>query len=115
MDIERAKVLLTALADGVNPITGELLPSYDSCNQAEIVRALHTAVTTLEKAAKRSSKPQPDNAGKPWTEEEEGNLVSSYRSGKTASEIAAEHNRSKGAIASRLVKLGIVSFKEEVK
>ena len=115
MDIERAKDLLTALADGVNPITGELLPSYDSCNQAEIVRALHTAVATLEKAAKRASKPLPDNAGKPWTVEEEARLVASYRSGKNGAELAAEHNRTKVAIASRLVKLGIVSFKDEVK
>lgn len=115
MDIERAKDLLTALADGVNPITGELLPSYDSCNQAEIVRALHTAVTTLEKAAKRSSKPQPDNAGKPWTVDEEAKLVDSYRTGKTGAELAAEHNRSKGAIAARLVKLGVISFRDELK
>ena len=115
MDIERAKDLLTALADGVNPITGELLPSYDSCNQAEIVRALHTAVTTLEKAAKRAAKPQPDNAGKPWTVEEEAKLVASYRSGKSGAELAAAHNRTKGAIAARLVKLDIISFRDELK
>ena len=36
MDILRAKELLAALADGVNPFTGEILPDDDSCNQAEI-------------------------------------------------------------------------------
>lgn len=32
MDIERAKELLTALSAGVNPLTGEVLLEYDSCN-----------------------------------------------------------------------------------
>lgn len=38
MDIIRAKELLTMLADGVNPLTGEVLSDEDSCNQVEIVR-----------------------------------------------------------------------------
>ena len=29
MDIQRAKELLTLLADGVNPVTGEILPEDD--------------------------------------------------------------------------------------
>ena len=49
MDIQRAKELLKMLADGVNPLTGEVLDYNDSCNQGEIVRALNTAVTELEK------------------------------------------------------------------
>ena len=33
----------------------------------------------------------------------------------TGAELAAEHNRSKGAIAARLVKLGVISFRDELK
>ena len=44
MDIERAKELLSALADGVNPLTGEVLSRSDSCNQVEIFRALQTVL-----------------------------------------------------------------------
>lgn len=33
MDINQAKEMLYALADGVNPVTGEILPPEDSCNQ----------------------------------------------------------------------------------
>ena len=44
MDITYAKELLEMLADGVNPITGEVLPESDSCNQPDIIRALHLAV-----------------------------------------------------------------------
>ena len=57
MDIERAKELLAVLADGVNPITGELLSDDDSCNQVEIVRALHTAVYTMENALNKKTRP----------------------------------------------------------
>ena len=32
MDIEYAKKVLSVLADGVNPITGEILPATDSSN-----------------------------------------------------------------------------------
>ena len=44
MDICHAKELLTVLADGINPLTGEVLPSSDSCNQVEVVRALHAVL-----------------------------------------------------------------------
>lgn len=115
MDILRAKELLAALADGVNPFTGEILPDDDSCNQAEIVRALNTAVIELDKLAARKARPQQENAGKPWTEEEEERLVKEFWSGSTANEMAKLHNRSKGAVASRLVRLGLVSDKYAVK
>lgn len=39
MDILRAKEIIGGLADGVNPLIGEILPPEDPCNQADIVRA----------------------------------------------------------------------------
>lgn len=41
MELERARTLLTELADGVDPLTGECLPSDSVCNRPEIIRALH--------------------------------------------------------------------------
>lgn len=106
MDIIRAKELLSVLADGINPLTGEVLPENDSCNQVEIVRALHTAVTELERIAKRRAKPQPENAGKPWTKEEEEEIKIAYRNGIKVSEIADRHKRTRGSIVTRLVRMG---------
>ena len=37
MDITRAKELLSALADGIDPFTGELLPQNHVCNQPEMI------------------------------------------------------------------------------
>jgi hypothetical protein len=106
MDIQRAKEIIVALADGVNPLTGELLQSSDSCNQPEVVRALHTIIRELEEHTFRNEKPIPENAGNPWTPEEEEQIISKYRGGMSCREIAKLHKRTKGAIQSRLKKLG---------
>lgn len=115
VDVLRAKELLAGLADGVNPLTGEVLSDDDSCNQAEIVRALHVAVQELDKAVKRSSKPLPENAGKPWSSDEERTLVSEYRAGQKGTDIAKSHQRSKEAVAARLVRLGEISDRYALK
>ncbi len=57
MDIARAKELLSGLADGIDPLTGKLLPGDSVCNQAEIVRALHTVLSALPSVAKKEKLP----------------------------------------------------------
>ena len=47
MDVQRAKELLMVLADGIDPLTGDVLPDDHVCNKGEIVRALHCAVEEL--------------------------------------------------------------------
>lgn len=113
MDIERAKELLTALSDGVNPLTGEVLSEDDSCNQVEIVRALNTVLRVLDSQPKKSNKPSPENAGKPWTKEDEEVLEHMFESGCTRKEICNHFKRSSGAIAARLVKMGKISERDE--
>ncbi len=41
MDIDRAKEIVSALAEGIDPATGELLPENSICNRGDIVRALY--------------------------------------------------------------------------
>ena len=65
MDLQRAKELLSGLADGVDPLTGEVLPEDHVCNKAEIIRAFHCV---LKAFPGKASKPQPENAGKPWND-----------------------------------------------
>ena len=66
MDMQRAKELLTILADGTDPLTGEVLPDDHVCNKGEIVRVLNCAVEAL---SRKREKPLPENSGKPWTAE----------------------------------------------
>lgn len=104
MDIIRAKEILSALSDGVNPLTGEVLPPEDSCNQVEVVRALHAALAALNPPKQKNT---PSNAGKPWSLEEDDRLRSEVQSGMPTRKIAAAHERSKGAITSRIALLDI--------
>lgn len=106
MDITRAKELLSALADGIDPFTGEILSQSHVCNQPEIIRALHEVLNAIPETKKKNL---PRNAGKPWTEIEEEKLLDEFDSGMTTSAIAKEHGRSRGAIESRLADLGKIT------
>ena len=112
MDIARAKELLEVLADGVNPLTGEVLSPEDSCNQVEIVRALHCVLKTLDIQPEKPKKPQAENAGKPWTPEAEDTLIRMFDEGKSKKEICDYFKRSSGAIAARLVHLGRIEDRD---
>ncbi len=109
MEIEQAKIILSVLADGVDPTTGEVLSEQDSCNQPSVIRALHLAVKIMEKEASKATRIQPENACKPWSPEEDELLATEYRSGISGAELAKSHKRSKGAISARLVHLGLIS------
>ena len=106
MDIARAKELLSALADGIDPFTGELLPQNHVCNQPEMIRAFHEVLNVIPAPKKKTP---PRNAGIPWTEIEEDKLLDEFDSGMAILAIAKEHGRSRGAIESRLADLGKIT------
>ena len=45
-------------------------------------------------------------AGKPWSDEEDQELLAEFDTGNTVAVIASNHGRTEGAISSRLAKLG---------
>lgn len=106
MDKLHAAEILVTLADGIDPSTGEVLPPDDSCNQPDVIRALHVAVSALKNEKRK--KPQPANAGKPWTAEDEETLKRMFENGCSKKDICAYFKRTDGAIAARLVLLGMI-------
>lgn len=106
MDVARAKELLSVLADGIDPFTGEILPQDHICNRPEMIRAFHAVLSAIPPSKKNHL---PHNAGKPWTQAEEEKLLGEFDSGMTTIAIAKAHGRSKGAIESRLVALGKIT------
>lgn len=106
MDIERAKELISTLADGVDPLTGEVLGNDHVCNQPEIIRAMHVVLRELEKQPKKKTSNLPENAGKPWTKEEDEELRLMFDNGLDRRSICEHFKRSTGSITSRLVRLG---------
>ncbi len=104
MDVQYAKQLLEGLADGMNPLTGEVLPPDDACNNPDIIRALHTILRELDR--KTASKRTPENAGKPWSKEDDAELCSRFDNGSSVQELSQTFKRTRGAITSRLERLG---------
>lgn len=108
MGNDEALKILRALADGVDPLTGEILPDASPYQSAQITRALYVAMQALEYRIESEVQQStgPMNAGKPWSEDEDRRVVAEFDSGTTVKKIAELHGRTSGAIRSRLVKLG---------
>ena len=104
MEPDRAIEIVQALADGVDPFTGERFPPGSPYQQADTVRALHLALEGLTKL--RRSTTRKTGPGRAWTEDEEKDLLREFDDKIDVEEIAAKHERTKGAIWARLEKLG---------
>jgi len=97
--------LLRKLAHGIDPRHDEPLAVDDPCQAPEVIRALFHAIRALETPPARP-RVLPQQAGKPWQEEEEKALLERFEAGETVAAIAREHGRSTGGIRSRLKYLG---------
>ena len=109
MEHDTALGILKALADGIDPSTGERFAPGSPYQNPDTIRALCYAVQALESRTRNRSEPQKnqlENAGRPWSDEEEARLGTAFESGKTVLDLAQEHKRSRIAIEARLVKLG---------
>lgn len=112
MEREHTLKILSALANGVHPATGERFAADSPYQHPDTVRALYESIRVLQASQTapptRDSKSAsgPSNRGSPWTPEEEESLASAFDAGKSVEEIVRGHNRSRAAIEARLVKLG---------
>ena len=112
METAKTVEILKALAEGIDPGTGEQFPAGSPYQHPDTVRALFAAIRGLENPAPRPAKtdapqkPGPENAGRPWSQEEDSRLGQAYDSGKSIEELAQMHKRSKWAIESRLARMG---------
>lgn len=108
MDAERALRIVSALADGCDPATGEITGRDHVLQQPDVVRALTVAVAALGRQAgtKEREGGRPARVGHAWTPDEDEMLLSAFDRGATVGKLAAKHERTRGAIQSRLVKLG---------
>ena len=110
MDINRAKDILSSLAEGVDPTTGEVLPDDSVCNKGEVVRAFYAVLNHL--GEKKPKKNIPANAGKPWSKEDENLLIDLYQSDATKRDICEALQRTESGVAARLVHLGIIENRD---
>jgi hypothetical protein len=110
MDDSKALGIVSALANGVNPQTGEVFEVDSPYQSADVIRALYVAVRALEmtnRAKARTTRTRlPANAGKPWTEQEDLQLLEKFDEGLSLAQLAQVHDRTLAGIQARLERHG---------
>jgi hypothetical protein len=108
MTKKQAIDILSGLADGYNPATGEALERGNVCLNTNVRQALDVAVETLKKAVAREIKVNPVSAGSAWTPELDKELKALHKKNWTVKQLAERYDRTTGAIKSRLAKLNTI-------
>ena len=114
MQEQRARKILQALVQGVDPTTGAELEAGTVLQRAEVLRALLAGVAALEQISARAQRRAqlPENVGLPWSSDEERMLVSEFQSGDSLTDIASKHGRTLRAIEARLERLGLITAEQ---
>jgi hypothetical protein len=114
MQEQRARKILQALVQGVDPTTGAEIDATTVLQRADVLRALLAGVTALEQISARAQRRAslPDNVGRPWSADEERALVTEFQAGDSLTDIASKHGRTLRAIESRLERLGLLTAEQ---
>ena len=112
--MKKAKAIdiLKLLADGMHPVTGEQLKKNHVVNEPDVIRALNTAVGALlsEETKIKRQRDLPERVGQPWTENEDNDLINAFEKGTSLNDLVIKHQRTRGAIRTRLVRLGKIEI-----
>ncbi|WP_198683346.1 hypothetical protein [Peristeroidobacter agariperforans] len=110
MDDNKALSIVSALANGVNPQTGEMFEIDSPYQAADVIRALYVAVRALELSNRSKGRGNrarlPVNAGKPWAEQEDRDLLERFDAGQSIAQLAQAHDRTMAGIQARLERHG---------
>lgn len=110
MESQSAIQIISTLAQGIDPHTGETFPAGSPYQHPDTVRALFHVLQALAQPAPSRSRPAaeglPENAGKPWSDEQDQALAAAFDAGHPQAELARRHRRTRAAIQARLVRLG---------
>ena len=114
MQERRARQILQALIQGVDPFDGNELASGTVLQNADVLRALLAGVAALEQDAARASRRAqlPRNIGRSWSADENAKLVAAFKAGENLADVANRHGRTLRAIEARLEKLKLITAEE---
>ena len=112
MDILKATEIIKLLADGKHPRTKVRFDENHVINEPDVIRALNKIVETLSSKEKKSKKQRdlPERVGKPWSENEDKALIKAFENGISINDLVIKHQRTRGAIRSRLDRLGKITL-----
>src|SRR5579864_8036307 len=97
VDDATAIKLIQSLADGIDPITGEILPVSSSLSDPRMIRAFFAAVRAREYVENRTEKRlvqhnnKHSNAGNAWSSEEEALLVQELEQKTPIADMIGRH------------------------
>lgn len=107
MELQSARQIISTLAQGIHPVTGEVMPMDSPYNAPPVIRALFAVSRALQDCdPPRPRRGGPPNAGKPWTAQEDSQLQVAFEDGQALKQMALQFGRSRIAVEARLVKLG---------
>jgi hypothetical protein len=118
VELKEARTIVKTLAEGVDPITGEVFAPESPYNHPRVIRALY-AVHKYARIPKAKMSPderrqhnlelgKPRNAGLPWTDEDRSRVASGFGEGETLEALASMLERSRAAIHAELIRQGLV-------
>ena len=134
MSPERAVEIIENLVDGIHPLTGEILPESNICEETGIVDALNCAIQVLNerivanRAIEEYRKQQenklndtnkwnettrPQRLGKPWTTEEDLLLKELFIKGASVTMMMKSLERSERGVLFRLEHLELIDDAEQ--
>lgn len=107
MELADAITIVKCLADGVNPKTHEKLASDSAYQDVDTVRALNSALATMEQRRRLNERKRklPPNTGRQWNHDEDQQLCREFDAHVPFWRIAEIHGRTRGGISARLEKL----------
>ncbi|HHF2906809.1 TPA: hypothetical protein ACPJZ5_004654 [Vibrio diabolicus] len=112
MDQEKAYSIIDALANGIDPNTGEYFPEDSPYNHPDVIRALFYVLRnkpTQKKQQENISKGLPKNYGLPWTDETVEYVISQYQTNTSIDVIAQEVARKPSSIIGLLKKKEVIT------
>ena len=122
MNTEKYTKVLEALAQGYDPVTGELFPDDSPYNHPDVIRALWIALdamkgksaprqrlTTQEKQQKNIENGLPKNHMMPWTDHGKETATRMFHDGKDVAECADVLHRKRSSVVSFWLKAHLIN------
>src|SRR3954464_12402605 len=107
MELQTARAILDTLAQGIHPVTGEVMPEDSPYNAPPVIRALFAVSQALESGAaaappapaprkrERERGDLPPNTGKPWSADDDQALRAGFAAGTPTKDLAAALGRTR--------------------
>lgn len=110
MNDQQALKIVSALANGLDPTNNEPMELPPVLQELDVIRALYVALRALESTSRSktraSRRSMPANAGKPWSDVEDRQLLERFDAGQTLAQLAQAHDRTPAGIQARLERHG---------